>query len=97
MKTKKTSTLKQDELNELYEAIVAVNNVEDCKYFLDDLLTKQELAALAGRIHCAKLFIEGKTYLEVTSETKISSATLARVSKCIRLGKGYNRILRKKK
>lgn len=93
---KKTNELKKDELNELYDAILAIDNVEDCRYFLDDLLSKQELISLSGRIHCAKLFIEGKTYVEVNAETKVSSATLARVSKCVKNGKGYNRILRKK-
>jgi len=93
---KKTNELKKDELNELYDAILAIDNVEDCRCFLDDLLSKQELVSLAGRVHCAKLFIEGKTYIEVNEETKVSSATLARVSKCVKNGKGYNRILGKK-
>ena len=30
---------------------------------------------------------------EVISRTKISSATLSRVSKCVKYGKGYNKIL----
>jgi TrpR-related protein YerC/YecD len=92
---KKPTKLKKDETKELYEAIVAIDNVEDCKYFLADLLTKQELVSLAGRVHSAQLFIDGKTYLEVNELTKVSSATLARVSKCVKNGKGYNRILRK--
>ena len=90
----KTPTLKQQELMELYSALVKIDNVEDCKNFLDDLLTAKELDSLSGRVHCAKLFIEGKTYIEVTNKTHVSSATLDRVSKCVKKGKGYNKILK---
>ncbi|MCQ2797026.1 MAG: YerC/YecD family TrpR-related protein [Bacilli bacterium] len=80
----------------LYEAIVNVKNKETAKDFLDDLLTTSELNALSERVRCAKLFMEGKTYIEVTSETTVSSATLARVSKCVKNGKGYRKVLKKK-
>ncbi|MFA6861089.1 MAG: YerC/YecD family TrpR-related protein [Bacilli bacterium] len=89
--------LREDELKELYDAIVKIDNVADCKDFLDDLLSKQELISLSGRVHCAKMFIEGKTYVEVNEATQVSSATLARVSKCVKYGKGYNKILGKPK
>jgi TrpR-related protein YerC/YecD len=90
----KQMTLKQKELEELYSALVKIDNVKDCKDCLDDLLTAKELDSLSGRVHCAKLFIQGKTYIEVTNETTVSSATLARVSKCVKQGKGYNKILK---
>jgi TrpR-related protein YerC/YecD len=88
---------KKQELEELYQAIVDVDNLEDCRYFLDDLLSVEELNSLSSRLHAAKLLIAGETYQDVTKETKISSATLARVSRCVKEGKGYNRILKKKK
>lgn len=91
----KPSHLTKEELNELCEALIAIDNVDECKDFLDDLLTKQELVSIGGRVHCAKLFIQGKTYVEVTKETNVSSATLARVNKCVKNGKGYNRVLKK--
>ena len=41
--------------------------------------------------------IDGKTYIEIVDATEISSATLARVSKCVRYGKGgYKAALTKK-
>ena len=87
---------KKKELDELYDAIVSIDNVEVCRYFLDDLLTVEELNSLSSRLHAAKLLIAGETYQDVTKETKISSATLARVNRCLKEGKGYNRVLRKK-
>ncbi|MFA6829587.1 MAG: YerC/YecD family TrpR-related protein [Bacilli bacterium] len=94
---KEVSKLKAEEMNELYQAILAIKNPKECKDFLDDLLTEKEKIALSGRIHCAKLFIDGRTYLEVTEETSVSSATLARVSKCVKKGKGYNKVLKRAK
>jgi TrpR-related protein YerC/YecD len=94
---KEDPKIKKQELEELYQAIVDVDNIEDCRYFLADLLSVEELNSLSSRLHAAKLLIAGETYQDVTKETKISSATLARVSRCVKEGKGYNRILRKKK
>ena len=88
---------KKKELDELYAALVSIDNVEDCRFFLDDLLSVEELNSLSSRLHAAKLLIAGETYQDVTKETKISSATLARVSRCVKEGKGYNRVLRKDK
>jgi TrpR-related protein YerC/YecD len=92
---KEDKETKKTELDELYEAIVKIDNKEDCKNFLDDLLSVQELNSLSSRVHAAKLLLDGKTYQDVTEETKISSATLARVNKCLKCGKGYNKILKK--
>jgi TrpR-related protein YerC/YecD len=88
---------KKKELDELYAALVSIDNVEDCRFFLDDLLSVEELNSLSSRLHAAKLLIAGETYQDVTKETKISSATLARVNRCVKEGKGYNRVLRKDK
>ena len=50
------------------------------------------------RIKEEKMLLEDKTFQEVINETKISSATLARVSKCIKYGDGgYKDILTKEK
>ena len=50
------------------------------------------------RIKAAKMLLEDKTFQEVIKETNISSATLARVSKCIKYGDGgYASIINKEK
>ena len=75
-------------LKELYAEIIKLDNVEECENFLKDLCTIKEVQAMAQRLKAAKLLIEGKTYNEVIEETEISSATLSRVSKCVRYGNG---------
>lgn len=81
-------------LNELYELIVSVSSVEDCKDLFDDLCTVKETEQMAQRVRAAKLLLEGKTYNQVTEETDISSATLSRVSRCVQYGKGYSKFLK---
>ena len=82
----------------MYEAILQLENEEECEKFFSDLCTITELDAMLQRIKAAKLLLENKTFQEVTSATKISSATLARVSKCIKYGDGgYKQIIDKLK
>ena len=81
---------------ELYEAIIGLETAEECENFLSDLCTIKEVQAMAQRLRSAKLLLQGKTYNEVMEETDISSATLARVSKCVRYGSGsYASVIQK--
>jgi len=73
---------------ELYEAFLALETIEETEKFLDDLCTIKELEAMSQRLRAAKMLLQGKTYNEIVEETEISSATLARVSKCVRYGDG---------
>ena len=83
-------TLKNDKQlrNELYATLVKLETVEEAEKFLDDLCTIKELEAMCQRLRAAKMLLDGKTYNEIVEETEISSATLARVSKCVRYGDG---------
>ena len=84
--------------SELYNEILKLDSIEECANFFDDLCTINELDAMLQRVKAAKMLLENKTFQEVTKETKISSATLARISKCIKYGDGgYRYILEKKK
>ena len=81
-------------INELFELIASLQNAEDCRELFGDLCTNKEIEQMAQRISAAKLLIEGKTYQQVTDSLEISSATLSRVSRCVRYSKGYNKFLR---
>ena len=85
-------------LHGLYQALLKLETEEECENFLSDLCTIKELQSMAQRLKAAKMLLEGKTYNEVIEETEISSATLARVSKCVRYGEGgYASIIKKEK
>ena len=90
--------MKKNNYSELYAEILKLETLEECEKFFDDLCTINELEAMLQRIKAAKMLLEEKTFQEVINETKISSATLARVSKCIKYGDGgYKDILTKVK
>ena len=87
--------MNQKDINDLYDAIVSIDNKEDCKDFLDDLCTYKEIEQFSQRFKAAKLLSKGDTYEQVTAKTDISSATLSRVSRCLKFGKGYKKIINK--
>ena len=90
--------MKKNDYSELYAEILKLESIEECEKFFDDLCTINELEAMLQRIKAAKMLLENKTFQEVTAETKMSSATLARVSKCIKYGDGgYKDIINKEK
>lgn len=84
-----------NEIKALYQAILSLKNEDECAKFFDDLCTYKEIDSMAQRLYSAKLLIEGNTYEQVIEKTKISSATLSRVSKCVKHGEGYRRLLKK--
>ena len=81
-------------LKEFYNLILSLKTNDDCKDLFEDLCTYKEVEQMAQRVVAAKLLMKGKTYEEVIKETDISSATLSRVSKCVKYGKGYSKLLK---
>jgi TrpR-related protein YerC/YecD len=83
-----------EKLEALYELILRLDNVEDCRALFQDMCTRKELEKMAERVYAAKLLLQGKTYNQVIAQTDISSATLSRVSQCVQYGKGYSKFLK---
>ena len=54
--------LHSQSIDELFHAILSLENVEECYRFFGDLLTVQELSAFAQRFQVASLLSEGFTY-----------------------------------
>ena len=81
-------------VDELYDLILSLKDKEDCKLLFNDLFTDREIEQMAQRVRAAKLLIEGKTYNQVIEQTDISSATLSRVSRCVKYGTGYTTFLK---
>lgn len=84
----------EEMLNELYETIVRLKSIDDCKLLFDDLCTHKEVENMAQRICAARLLKKGETYNQVMQKTGIASATLARVSSCVKYGKGYDKFVK---
>lgn len=79
--------------DELYKAILNLKTVEDCEAFFSDLCTYRELDSMLGRVKAAKMLIAGETYETIIDQKVVSSATLSRVSRCVKHGNGYKKFL----
>ena len=81
-------------INELYKTIISLKTTDDCKLLFEDLCTHKEVENMAQRICAARLLKQGETYNQVMEKTGIASATLARVSSCVKYGKGYDKFVK---
>ncbi len=88
--------LKDSSVDELFEAILSLENLEDCHQFFEDLCTINEIISLSQRLSVAKKLDEGKTFNVITAETGASSATIGRVNRCLSYGTGgYRKVIDK--
>ena len=83
-----------DAVNHLFDAILCLQNRDECYTFFEDICTINEIHAIAQRLQVAKLLSEKKTYSEIESITNASTATISRINKCLMYGAdGYKRVL----
>ena len=80
---------------QLCEVLASVTDPKEILLLLEDLCTAKEIEYMAQRVEAARLLMEGNTYQEVTDRISISSATLTRVSKCVKADLGYRRAMRR--
>ena len=78
--------IKKERCDKMYEAILALENVEECKKFFDDLCTVTELQAMEQRFQVAVLLHEGNIYNDILEKTGASSATISRVNRSLQYG-----------
>ena len=87
------SKLKGKSFDFLFEAILLLETMEECRNFFDDLCTVPELKAMAQRLQVAKMLSEHQVYSEIVSETGASTATISRVNRSLSYGSdGYTAI-----
>ena len=72
----------------MYEAILSLENLDECMRFFDDLCTVTELMAMEQRYQVASCLNDGMIYNEILAETGASSATISRVNRSLQYGRG---------
>ncbi len=83
-----------EEMKILSAALLSLKTEEECEKFLTDLMTVREISSMAQRITVAKLLQDKKTFSEIEEATGMSSATIARINKCLQYGAdGYTLVL----
>ncbi len=74
--------------DKMYEAILSLHSVEECKKFFDDLCSISELMAMEQRFQVASCLNDGMIYNDILAETGASSATISRVNRSLQYGSG---------
>ena len=69
-----------ENMEELFEAILSLRDMEECRAFFSDLCTMQELMLLSQRLQVAKLLLAGETYEKIRSQVSVSSSTITRIN-----------------
>ena len=84
---------KKKKTESLYHAILALENLEECMAFFEDLCTVSELRAMEQRYEVARLLDKGMIYSEIMEKTGASSATISRVNRSLINGsEGYRAV-----
>ncbi|MFE8697077.1 YerC/YecD family TrpR-related protein [Cytobacillus sp. FJAT-53684] len=78
--------LRGKELDQLFNSILSLKDLEECYRFFDDLCTVNEIQSLSQRLEVARMLREGKTYHKIETETGASTATISRVKRCLNYG-----------
>jgi len=90
------SKLKDKFIDALFEAILLLENEEECYRFFEDICTVGEIKSLAQRLEVAKMLMDNKTYSDISKATGASTATISRVKRTLDYGAdGYRIILRR--
>jgi len=85
---------RDEAVNDVLDAIVALEDRAEAAEFLRDLCTLGELGAMAQRWHVARLLDQGMHYQEVSRLTGASTGTITRVAAWLHHGTGgYARAL----
>lgn len=78
----------------LIRALLSLKNEAECAAFLDDLMTRKEIADVAQRLLVAKMLSEQAVYNRIVEQTGASTATISRVNRAYNYGAGgYRTIL----
>ena len=89
--------IRSKSIDRLFEVIMGLESVEDCYSFFEDVCTIKELNDMAQRLDAAFMLDEGANYQTISQEIGISTATISRVSKCLKYGTGYRQAIDKSK
>lgn len=86
--------IKNEFTDQLFRAVLKLENVEECYRFFEDIATVAEIQELSRRLEVARLLSRGATYEEIVEQTGVSTATVSRVKRALEYGAdGYKLIL----
>lgn len=85
--------IRTEVVNHLFDAILTLQDREECYTFFEDVCTVNELLSLSQRFEVAYMLREHKTYLDIAERTGASTATISRVNRSLNYGNdGYDMV-----
>jgi len=93
LKRKQIDTTHEDDL---FDAILALENADEARNFFYDLCTPTELEGLIDRWRVAQMLVQKVPYRKIAEETNVSTATIVRVARFLNNGfDGYKTIIQR--
>ncbi|SHJ18777.1 YerC/YecD family TrpR-related protein [Parasporobacterium paucivorans] len=78
-------------VDHLFEAVLTLEDKEECYKFFEDVCTINEILSFAQRYEVAKMLREKRTYIDIAETTGASTATISRVNRSLNYGNdGYD-------
>ena len=88
--------MRDEQTDNLFRAVLSLNNIDECYAFFEDLCTVSELREMAKRLAAARMLNNNYIYSDISEKTGLSTATISRVNRCLKYGNdGYAEILRR--
>jgi len=84
---------RSDAVEQLCDAVLALNNRDEAASFLRDVCSLHELEVLAHRWQAARLLDQGIPYARVAAQVHGYTATVTRVAHWLRHGEGGYRLV----
>lgn len=83
----------KNSIKNLYQAVLLLENEDQCKRFFRDLLTEGEIKEFTNRWKAAQMLDQKVPYEKIEKDTGMSSTTIARIAKWLNHGKGGYRLV----
>ena len=82
------NSLRDKHMDQLFQAILKLEDLDQCYALFSDLCTVTELLSMKQRFWVALLLKEGYIYSDIVEITGASTATISRVNRCLHYGDG---------
>ena len=88
-----SKNINTDAVNGFFEAILTLQDKDECFRFFEDVCTINELLSISQRFEVARMLVDKRTYLDISEKTGASTATISRVNRSLNYGNdGYEMV-----
>ena len=81
-----SKNVRTEAVDHLFDAILSLENKEECYKFFADACTPKEIQTIAQRYMVAKMLADKRVYSDIIAATGASTATVSLVSRSINEG-----------